>query len=79
MARRDIIEEAFSIYKISNKVKRKNKAKQFIELHHTMWVKIKFIGVFDTVSADPIQRAVGTFVDMHDDLMIKFAVSGNAI
>lgn len=51
MARRDIIEEAFSIYKISNKVRRKNKAKQFVDKHHTMWIKIKFIGVFDTVSA----------------------------
>ncbi len=61
MARKDIINEAFKIYTIRNKVQRKNKAKRFIELHHTMWVKIKFIGVFDTVSALGFEnRWIGT-------------------
>lgn len=51
ISRADIIEEAFDIYKISNKEKREEKAKEFIAKHHTMWCKIKFVGVFDTVAA----------------------------
>lgn len=50
-SRADIIEEAFDIYKIHNKEKRETKAKEFINKHHTMWCKIKFLGVFDTVAA----------------------------
>ena len=51
ISREDIINEAFNIYKIHNKEKREQKAKDFIDKHHTMWCKIKFLGVFDTVSA----------------------------
>lgn len=50
-SRADIIEEAFDIYKIHNKEKREKKANEFINKHHTMWCKIKFLGVFDTVAA----------------------------
>lgn len=50
-SRADIIEDAFDIYKIHNKEKREKKATEFINKHHTMWCKIKFLGVFDTVAA----------------------------
>ena len=49
--RKDLIQKAYNIYKISNSAKREKKAKEFIAKHHTMWVKIKFIGVWDTVAA----------------------------
>lgn len=51
ISRADIIEEAFNIYRITNKKVRKQKAEKFIAKHHTMWCKIKFLGVFDTVAA----------------------------
>ena len=51
ISRPDIIKEAFNIYKISNEIRREDIAKQFVDKHHTMKAKIKFIGVFDTVSA----------------------------
>lgn len=50
-SRADIIEEAFNIYTIHNKERREKEAKAFINKHHTMWCKIKFLGVFDTVAA----------------------------
>ena len=50
-SRKDLILRAYNIYKISNRKKRERKAKEFIAKHHTMWVKIKFIGVWDTVAA----------------------------
>jgi len=51
ISRPDIIEEAFEIYQIGDKDKRVKKAAAFITKHHTMWTKIKFVGVFDTVAA----------------------------
>jgi uncharacterized protein (DUF2235 family) len=51
VSRRDLIEEAFKIYKMKNYDKRKEAADDFISNHHTMWSKIKFLGVWDTVSA----------------------------
>jgi len=51
VSRRDLIDEAFSIYKIMNDEKRKEQAEDFISRHHTMWTKIKVLGVWDTVSA----------------------------
>jgi len=50
-SRPDLIKEAFSIYKIKNKEQRNKRAKEFIKKHHTMWCKIKFLGVWDTVTA----------------------------
>ena len=50
-SREDLIEQAFEIYKKSNQQKRESAAKAFIEKNHTMWCKIKFLGVFDTVAA----------------------------
>jgi uncharacterized protein (DUF2235 family) len=51
ISRPDLIKQAFRIYKIENKENREKKAKAFIEKHHTMWCKIRFIGVWDTVAA----------------------------
>ena len=50
-SRPDLIKKAFRIYQIRNKDKMKKKAEAFIEKHHTMWTKIRFIGVWDTVAA----------------------------
>jgi len=49
--RSDLIDKAFSIYKIKDKDKRKASAETLINKHHTMWTKIKFLGVWDTVAA----------------------------
>jgi len=50
-SRPDLIKKAFKIYKIRDNEKRENKAKTFIEKHHTMWAKVRFIGIWDTVAA----------------------------
>ena len=50
-SRRELTERAFKIYKTNNPEKRRKKAAEFISRHHTMWVRIKFIGVWDTVAA----------------------------
>lgn len=50
-SRPELIKRAYSIYKINNDEKRKQKAEEFISINHTMWTKIKFIGVWDTVAA----------------------------
>lgn len=50
-SRPDLIRQAYRIYKIKDEEKRKARADSFIKKHHTMWVRIKFLGCFDTVSA----------------------------
>lgn len=50
-SRADLLEQAFAIYRINDKDTRKEKADAFIAKHHTMWCKIKFLGVWDTVAA----------------------------
>ncbi len=50
-SRADLIEQAFNIYTIRNKEKRERLAREFINRHHTMWCKIRFLGVWDTVAA----------------------------
>lgn len=49
--REDLVKEAFRIYEIRNHDNRKAQAKEFLEKNHTMWCKIKFLGVWDTVAA----------------------------
>jgi uncharacterized protein (DUF2235 family) len=51
ISRADLLEQAYCIYKITNEELRKEKADAFILKHHTMWCKIKFLGVWDTVAA----------------------------
>lgn len=50
-SRKDLIHQAFKIYKIKDYKRRNKKAKEFIAKHHTMWAKVRFLGVFDTVAA----------------------------
>ncbi len=50
-SRPDLIDKAFKIYRLKKSKNRDKKAKAFIAKHHTMWCKIKFIGVYDTVAA----------------------------
>jgi uncharacterized protein (DUF2235 family) len=49
--REDLIRKAFQIYKINDADLRKKKAEELVEKHSTMWCKIKFLGVWDTVAA----------------------------
>ncbi len=50
-SRPELIKQAFKIYKTKNKKKRNRKAASFVSKHHTMWTKIQFLGVWDTVAA----------------------------
>jgi uncharacterized protein (DUF2235 family) len=50
-SRPDLIKKAFKIYKKSSRKNIHNNANAFVKKHHTMWTKIKFIGVWDTVAA----------------------------
>ena len=50
-SRPDLIKKAFKIYKKSSAKRIDANANAFVQKHHTMWTKIKFIGVWDTVSA----------------------------
>lgn len=50
-SREDLIQEAFKIYRMTDKDKRLKTAEAFIAKNHTMWCKIEFLGVFDTVAA----------------------------
>ncbi len=50
-SRSELIKQAYKIYKIRDKSKRKKKADEFIAAHHTMWTKIRFLGCYDTVAA----------------------------
>lgn len=50
-SRPELIKRAYKIYKISDIEKRDRKAGKFIKNHHTMWTKIQFLGVWDTVAA----------------------------
>lgn len=50
-ARPELIKQAYKIYRISDRDIRKEKAEEFIARNHTMWCKIKFLGVWDTVAA----------------------------
>lgn len=50
-SRPELIERAFKIYKIRSSRKRNRKATEFVNKHHTMWTKIQFLGVWDTVAA----------------------------
>jgi uncharacterized protein (DUF2235 family) len=50
-SRPELIKKAYSIYKENNEEKRKRRAEEFIEKHHTMWTRIKVLGCYDTVAA----------------------------
>ncbi len=55
-SRRELIKQAYKIYKIGNDADGKNKtrtdaAEDFVKRHHTMWCNVEFLGVWDTVAA----------------------------
>ena len=50
-SRPELISQAYKIYQISDGNKRVTKAAEFIDRHHTMWTRIRFLGCYDTVAA----------------------------
>lgn len=50
-SRGQLIKKAYKIYKKRNKEKREKAASDFIKKHHTMWCRVKYLGVWDTVAA----------------------------
>jgi uncharacterized protein (DUF2235 family) len=63
-SRPELIKRAYKIYKTRNKHRRDVKAKKFIALNHTMWCRLEFLGVWDTVAALGIPwKAVDVIVD----------------
>jgi uncharacterized protein (DUF2235 family) len=50
-ARPELIRRAYRIYKTRDPDSRQEKAEEFVHRHHTMWVRIKFLGCYDTVAA----------------------------
>ncbi len=50
-SRPELIKRAYKIYKTRNRAKRDKLAADFVKQHHTMWCRIEFLGVWDTVAA----------------------------
>jgi uncharacterized protein (DUF2235 family) len=50
-SRPELIKLAYDIYRIGNAERKRKKAVEFLRLNHTMWCRIKFLGVWDTVAA----------------------------
>jgi len=50
-SRPELIKNAYKIYRMSDRARRDAAAAEFLKLHHTMWCRIKFVGVWDTVAA----------------------------
>ena len=50
-SRPELFKKAWRIYKLGNCNKRREKVSEFVHQNHTMWTKIRFIGVWDTVAA----------------------------
>lgn len=50
-SRKKLIKQAWKIYKIRDDTKRENAKKQFIDVNSTMYTRVKFLGVWDTVAA----------------------------
>lgn len=63
-SRPELIKKAYKIYKIENDIERKERADDLVARNHNHWTKIKFLGVWDTVSAlgFPIKK-LDVFVD----------------
>lgn len=64
-SRDDLIKKAFKIYKIADEGERKDVAEKFIAKNHTMWTKVEFLGVWDTVAA------LGVPIDFIDKIIDK--------
>jgi len=72
-SRPELIERAYKIYKIDDADERKTKAGEFVDRHHNMWTRIKFLGCYDTVAAlgSPFE-AVSTLLNSIPGLGHKF-------
>jgi len=69
-SRPELIEKAYKIYKSAKadkseqREKRKRRAADFVARNHTMWTKIRFLGVWDTVAALGVpNRSVDIILD----------------
>lgn len=63
-SRPELIKRAYKIYKIEDVGERKKKAEEFVDRHHTMWARIKFLGCYDTVAALGLPfKIVSTILD----------------
>lgn len=72
-SRPELIKRAYKIYKTRNEKKRLGLAEQFLARNHTMWCKIKFLGVWDTVSALGIPfKSLDVLVDKIPPFRHKF-------
>lgn len=72
-SRNELLKQAYKIYEISDRNERKDAAKAFVGRHHTMWCKIKFLGVWDTVAALGVPlKSVDVFVDKIPFLKHRF-------
>jgi len=72
-ARPELIKQAYRIYKISDSVKRKQHADDFVSRHHNQWTRVKFLGVWDTVDALGLPlKKVNTFIDWMPMFRHKF-------
>ena len=81
-SRPELIDKAYKLYRITNRDKRLHEAEQFINRHHTMWCRIKFLGVWDTVAAlgvpfklvDDIVECIPSFRHRFHDLQLSESV-----
>ena len=72
-SRRELIRQAYRIYKIEDSTERKRQADDFISRHHNQWTKIKFLGVWDTVAALGLPvKSLSTLVDWFPFFRHKF-------
>lgn len=63
-SRIELIEQAYKIYKKADRTAREVAARAFVNRHHTMWCKIQFLGVWDTVAALGVPfKTIDVFVD----------------
>ncbi len=81
-SRSELIGQAYRIYRIKDLRKREQKAAEFVEKHHTMWTRINFLGIWDTVAAlgipfkpiDVIVNKVPFFKHHYHDLRLPECV-----
>ena len=72
-SRSELIEQAYRIYTTGNDEKRNDAARAFVERHHTMWCKIKFLGVWDTVAALGVPiKSIDILIDKMPPLKHRF-------
>ncbi len=63
-SRPELIKQAYKIYEKGYGTKRTARATKFLSQHHTMWTKVKFLGVWDTVAALGVPfRTIDVLID----------------